>query len=111
MIKHLFSNNPSPAPVEFTAFISSSNLDIEVPNGSYTTPFFTGSAIGGTPPYSYLWSIDKGSVNQPNATKTNCTVSGFFEEVDAILTLTVTDDNENTTTAQTAFLIQFGTPR
>jgi hypothetical protein len=111
MIKNTLVNNPSAAPVSLTAFISASNYEIQVSNGSYTTPFFTASAIGGVAPYTYEWSISRGAVNQPQAIKTNCTLTGFYEGASAILTLTVTDDNADTTTTQTSLLITFGTPR
>lgn len=108
MIKSLFGNRPSIAPVALDAFISPNNYEATTSNGSYTTPFFTGSAIGGTAPYTYAWVISRGSVASPTNNKTTFTVSGNRTEVMATATLTVTDDVGAVVTETVSILIQFG---
>lgn len=107
MIKNLFVSTQSLIP-DLAVFISPTFHSGRTSDGAYKTPTFTGSAVGGTAPYTFSWVIDEGQVNNPDSDKTTCTLSGNSEEVFSTLTLTVTDSSLETATATTNIAIIFG---
>ena len=115
MIRRLFSAqgaDPIDPPIGLSAFISPNDYYENAPNGAYTTPYFYGTAAGVTEPYAYQWTSTDGAVITPTATKTRLQMSGSNREVNAELTLTVTDSLGRVATSQrVAILIQFGTPQ
>lgn len=103
------------APVaQFGCFITPDPFANLVPNGAYTTPFFTGNVTGGVGPFEYQWSVTPTgfSVLTPTGERTRVSVSGYNDEAVGTLTLTVTDTSNNQEVTTTAMIsIFFGTPQ
>jgi PKD repeat protein len=77
-------------------------------NGPYTGILnqpveFTGSAAGGTPPYSYSWNFGDGGTSTDQNPSHTYTTEGVFD-----VSLTVTDDNGKTDTDTTTATIAEG---
>lgn len=99
---------------EFGCFITPDPFADLVPNGAYTTPFFTANVTGGTGPFEYQWNVTPSgfSVLTPTGERTRVSVSGYNGEAEGTLTLTVTDtSNAQEVTATAMIFILFGTPQ
>ncbi len=88
-----------PIPLDVSASISPAPFVSLSPNGSYTTPFFNAIASNGVGPFTYSWSIDEGSVQQPSNIKTRVNLSGYNRLVQTVLRLTITDTGDGNKTA------------
>lgn len=78
----------------YSCFISpKSIITFTIRNGSNTTSNISANIISGLGPFTYLWEVDNSLITIANPTEesTTFTASGFNEEVEGVVTLTVID--------------------
>lgn len=97
----------------FSVFLTPARI-IESPrNGSSTSAIITANVISGSPDFTYLWESDSGdiSIQSPTSESTRVSSSGFNEAVEATITLTVTDSDNNEATGMIPVTFFFGDGR
>ena len=101
--KIMISKNIAP---EFNVFVTPSTLFASVRKGSATTPDAIVNVSGGVGPYTYSWATDNFRVSATNEDeeKTKFTASGIDEKINAVATVTVTDEG-NGNTEKTALVV------
>lgn len=99
----------SPPSSDVSASISPDVFRVFCSNGSYTTPEFKSNVTNGVGPFIYSWKVSEGDVLSPAAKKTRLRFSGYNQEVQAVLELTVTDtgDSNKKATATALVIILF----
>jgi hypothetical protein len=82
------------ATPDYAVFISPSNIIVFTGNGAATSPLASTNVTGGTPPYTYSWSVDNPliGITSPTSEETTFTASGWETEILGVATLMVTDD-------------------
>lgn len=97
---------------DISVTLTPSIIATRVPNGTYTTATVTSAVGGGTAPYTYEWSTDSGilTINTPDQSSTNFTLSGVNRERVETAALKVTDSSNpaKIATRSVNLFIQFG---
>ena len=95
-----------------SAYITPTFTTYIAPNGTFITPDITANASGGTPPYTYLWTITGLiGITSTDESVTNATAGGYNVEISDTLTCTITDAALDTVEVSTWVNITFGLPR